>query len=173
MEILVKMKVSLLRSFVRRGAAGWRAKDRVAEKRKGRNFRQDPRSSNKKDDPRKKSTTCSSCGNLGHWKGRSWSALRSSPGEDKLFQPKPKKHGVHLVSHGGEEQVKPTHIDKNVKVHEINFSFVASHASLVKAKAKSGPGQPCGQCGHVVKSEDRFLCWMWRFPCSDEDDRPG
>ena len=136
-------------------AAGWRAKDRVAEKRKGRNFRQDPRSSNKKDDPRKKSTTCSSCGNLGHWKGDP-ECPKVKSGEDKLFQPKPKKHGVHLVSHGGEEQVKPTHIDKNVKVHEINFSFVASHASLVKAKAKSGPGQPCGQCGHVVKSEDRF-----------------
>ena len=76
-------------------------------------------------------------------------------GEDKLFQPKPKKHGVHLVT-DGKEQVKPTHIGKDVKVHEINFSFVASHTSLSRAKAKCGPAHQCSQCGHGVKLDDRF-----------------
>ena len=149
-------------------AAGWRAKDRVAEKRKGRNFRQDPRSNNKKDDPRKKSTTCSSCGNLGHWKGDP-ECPKVKSGEDKLFQPKPKKHGVHLVSHGGEEQVKPTHIDKNVKVHEINFSFVMSGQGEGQVWAESTMWT-VWTCGEVRGS---VLCWMWRFPCSDEDDRSG
>ena len=149
-------------------AAGWRAKDRVAEKRKGRNFRQDPRSNNKKDDPRKKSTTCSSCGNLGHWKGDP-ECPKVKSGEDKLFQPKPKKHGVHLVSHGGEEQVKPTHIDKNVKVHEINFSFVMSGQGEGQVWAESTMWT-VWTCGEVRGS---VLCWMWRFPCGDEDDRSG
>ena len=134
-------------------AAGWRAKDRVAEKKKGRNFRQDPKNS-RKDDPRKKSTTCSSCGNVGHWKGDP-ECPKVKSGEDKLFQPKPKKNGVHLVM-DGKEQVKPTHIGKDVKVHEINFSFVASHTSLSRAKAKSGPVHQCSQCGQGVKPDDRF-----------------
>ena len=116
-------------------------KDKVAEKRKGRSFRSDAgKPVRRGDDPRKKSTTCSSCGNVGHWKGDP-ECPKVKSGEDKLFQPKPKpKHGVHFVSSPSvpDQQVKPTLVTKDVKVREINFAFAVGTGALRgAAKAKS------------------------------------
>ena len=142
-------------------AAGWRAKDKIAEKRKGRSFRSDAgKPVRRGDDPRKKSTTCSSCGALGHWRGDP-ECPKVKSGEDKLFQPKPKlKHGVHFVSSPlvpSQQQVKPTLVTDDVKVHEINFAFAVGTGALRgAAKAKSAPPQFCTQCGNGVKESDHF-----------------
>ena len=141
-------------------AAGWRAKDKIAEKRKGRSFRSDAgKPARRGDDPRKKSTTCSSCGALGHWRGDP-ECPKVKSGEDKLFQPKPKsKHGVHFVSSPSvpSQQVKSTLVTDDVKVHEINFAFaVGSGALRGVAKAKVSPPQFCTQCGNGFKESDNF-----------------
>ena len=135
-------------------------KDKVAEKRKGRSFRSDAgKPVRRGDDPRKKSTTCSSCGNVGHWKGDP-ECPKVKSGEDKLFQPKPKpKHGVHFVSSPSvpDQQVKPTLVTKDVKVREINFAFAVGTGALRgAAKAKVAPPQFCSQCGQGCGGSARF-----------------
>ena len=51
-------------------AAGWRAKDKTAEKRKARGFKQGSRPPDqRKVEDRKKNSTCASSGQKGHWRG--------------------------------------------------------------------------------------------------------
>ena len=93
-------------------AAGWRAKDQVNEKRKGSNFRNPALKSSfgrEKPDARKQSTTCSSCGMKGHWKGDP-ECPKVKNGEDKPFTPKPKSaKKVHFVSVQKAAEERPVH----------------------------------------------------------------
>ena len=150
-------------------AAGWRAKDKISEKKKGRSFHRVIRVGGGKrdeEDPRKKSTTCSSCGGLGHWKGDP-QCPKVKSGEDPLFKPKPKgvRHGVHYVSTPPQKDqvsgAKPTFVSKDVKVHEINFAFMVgdprdSKSRRPAAKEKNHVKLKCSQCTAEVKDTDRF-----------------
>ena len=156
-------------------AAGWKAKDQINAKRRGRSFSQSGATSSrgpkKGPDPRKAATTCSSCGQLGHWKGDP-QCPNVQTGVDKPFQPKKdgsagkgKIHYVNYVQGGSALQTheKPVEMhekaigEKGVKVHEVNFAFVATRT---EAPAKSRVTEPgtcmCSACQHVVKTEDRF-----------------
>lgn len=80
-------------------AAGWKAKDQVAEKRKARNFRlvHGERRREQKPDARKQSITCSGCGQRGHWRGDPTCPGVKS-GEDQPCQPKSKPKSVSALS---------------------------------------------------------------------------
>jgi len=131
-------------------AAGWRAKDQVAEKRKGRNFRNPALSKtprrDSKPDTRKAATTCSSCGVRGHWKGDP-ECIKVKTGEDKPFQPRTKPKNVHFVTNDSRpfstaNQISPVPTNiaqvataKNgLTVHEVNFTFVAGEAQPKREK---------------------------------------
>lgn len=148
-------------------AAGWRAKDQVNEKRKGRNFRNPALKSSfgrEKPDARKQSTTCSSCGMKGHWKGDP-ECPKVKNGEDKPFTPKPKSaKGVHFVSVPKAAEERPVHAvaavesSKNgLKVHEVNFTFMVG-GSHKKEKKHRGDGKQitCPQCSRVMDDTARF-----------------
>ena len=129
-------------------AAGWRAKDKISERRKGRNFRMDAK---KDEDPRKKTTTCSSCGGLGHWRGDP-QCPKVKSGEDPPFKPKPKQRAnVHVVSNHSVDQQRST---GGMKVHEVSFAFV------VGGSGDKTPAKPklreCSHCQEVVRSTDKF-----------------
>ena len=158
-------------------AAGWRAKDQVNEKRKGRNFRNPALKSSfgrEKPDARKQSTTCSSCGMKGHWKGDP-ECPKVKNGEDKPFTPKPKSaKGVHFVSVQKAAEERPVHAvaavesSKNgLKVHEVNFTFMVG-GSHKKEKKHRGDGKQitCPQCSRVMDETARFCsgCGMSMAP---------
>ena len=128
-------------------AAGWRAKDKISERRKGRNFRMEAK---RDDDPRKKTTTCSSCGGLGHWRGDP-QCPKVKSGEDPPFKPKPKqKANVHVVTNNPGNQQSTG----GMKVHEVSFAFVVGDAN---EKTTPKPTlQQCHQCSEVVRSTDKF-----------------
>ena len=157
-------------------AAGWRAKDQVAEKRKGRNFRMSggPKGSRKdqKGDARKAATTCSSCGQRGHWKGDP-ECPKVKSGEDKPFQPKMKPKGVHFVNNDS-KVVRPTstpttHVSqvakdtKGVTMHEVNFTFVVNDGPPKKEKRSEAaariapvPDVPCPRCDKPMNYKANF-----------------
>ena len=157
-------------------AAGWRAKDQVAEKKKWRSFQQGqpskpmPKQSQERPDPRKQATTCSSCGTRGHWRGDP-ECPKVKSGEDKPFQPKVKT--VKHVNFAQTPQITPDPAEKipkevftvkhvgpqalaSHKIHEVNFTFMAQKMSPPKEPPKKGarsshpPLLLCAEC------EDRF-----------------
>ena len=148
-------------------AAGWRAKDQVAEKRKGRNFKgggsKYPRREQAKQHPdqRKVSTTCGSCGARGHWKGDP-ECPKVQSGEDQPFVKKA-KNGVHYVSMPA--KTTPDRRE-DIKMHEVNFSFVAGTVTApapprakerrAERASSSGAHRPPCECGHQVLRPDKF-----------------
>ncbi len=147
-------------------AAGWRAKDQVNEKRKGRNFRNPAlRSSGKQ------STTCSSCGMKGHWKGDQ-ECPKVKSGEDKPFTPKPKAaKGVHFVSKppvtaGVVANTAPVMASvgdekAGLRVHEVNFTFMVGGGSFHSKKEKKSPNEndeqvKCPRCPRMMDANARF-----------------
>lgn len=167
-------------------AAGWRAKDQVAEKRKGRNFRnpslhrQGPRREDHQTDARKQATTCSSCGQKGHWRGDP-QCPKVQSGEDKPFQPKSQRStkGVHFVK---EPEIKPIPTtvakipvsQKGMTVHEVNFTFVTSSR---KKERRGGAEEQCPRCPKKMESGARFCsaCGssMALPPMVDEHEKRG
>ena len=150
-------------------AAGWRAKDQVAEKRKSRNFRNPslnrhgPRRDDQQPDARKQATTCSSCGQKGHWKGDP-QCPKVQSGEDKPFQPKNQRatKGVHFVK---EPEIKPvtTNVSKipvekqGMTVHEVNFTFVTSTRKKEKKSHEGGPTMAhCPRCPAWMDVQAKF-----------------
>ena len=162
-------------------AAGWRAKDQINARKKERNFARGgaPGGGAKRSgpDPRKASTTCSSCGQKGHWRGDPQCPHVVS-GQDKPFQPKPKEgaprqktHFVNFVRDCKEECCQEASVSKpEARVHEINFTFMATKTSAGKVQAPEQPPRKsrpksqetaavalsCPQCDAVVRDADRF-----------------
>lgn len=146
-------------------AAGWRAKDKVNEKKKGRNFRNPSLKGGESQDQRKQSTTCSSCGMKGHWKGDP-QCPKVKSGEDKPFTPKNKyPKGVHFVAYSKGEAQKPSPPvitpvgdgKKGTTVHEVNFTFAVSHPSSKKGRTRDRPPQqPCPRCSKMMDAEAKF-----------------
>ena len=162
-------------------AAGWRAKDQIAEKKRHRSFK--PRASTEKSragggaDPRKQTTTCSSCGGRGHWKGDP-ECPKVKSGEDKPFQPKSKpKNHVNYVSTLNQmpvvHEISPGPVGDELKVHQVNFTFVVGDAKQQDKDSKKDkmppPREPsrkgarttppvleCPRCEKVVQPFDRF-----------------
>lgn len=161
-------------------AAGWRAKDQVAEKKKNRNFRSGggPKKGGfgkKGPDTRKTDTTCSSCGLRGHWRGDP-ECPKVKSGEDKPFQPKPKNpKTTHFVGVSG---VVPENITKRpveaadskpgMKVHEVNFTFMVGDLGRRAgregmetkrrevATASRDLKPTCPRCQKNVQPKDKF-----------------
>ena len=162
-------------------AAGWRAKDQIAEKKRHRSFK--PRASTEKSragggaDPRKQTTTCSSCGGRGHWTGDP-ECPKVKSGEDKPFQPKSKpKNHVNYVSTLNQmpvvHEISPGPVGDELKVHQVNFTFVVGDAKQQNKDSKKDkmppPREPsrkgarttppvleCPRCEKVVQPFDRF-----------------
>ena len=156
-------------------AAGWRAKDQVAEKKKNRNFRGGggPRKGHpgkKGSDARKTDTTCSSCGLRGHWRGDP-ECPKVKSGEDKPFQPKVKPpKTAHFVGVSGVSQENITKRSVGVsdpstglKVHEVNFTFMVGgrlagrDGMETKRREVAAASKPtCPRCNKEVTPKDKF-----------------
>ncbi|CAE8613639.1 unnamed protein product, partial [Polarella glacialis] len=82
-------------------AAGWQAKSKTAFQRKNRGFvkgKPGEATQSSQDDPRKKNSICSSCGNKGHWKG-DIECPKVKDGTDKAHVPKRvnDSHFAHFI----------------------------------------------------------------------------
>ena len=134
----------------------------MAEKKKSRNFRngsdQRPRAApGRKTDmtAKKLATTCSSCGQKGHWRGDSVCPKVKS-GQDKPFQPKNRaEQGVHLV-----QSIKDIPVlsdGKNLVAKEVNFTFMAARTPKPKEPpAKKRAATHCFHCGEQVQEIHKF-----------------
>ena len=75
-------------------AAGWRAKNKTAERRKGRGYKSiDRPQDHRAPDDRKRNSTCASCGQKGPWRGDA-ACPNVKSGKDKSHAPKVKKENL-------------------------------------------------------------------------------
>ena len=147
-------------------AAGWKAKQKTAEVRKNRGWRKpDPkggRPSGQSTDARKKVTTCSSCGKMGHWRG-DMECPNVQSGQDAPHQ---KKSGGEARANGA---------------NEVHFTFMVGGAGS-RGLPEVPPGHChhcrwvlaptarfCQQCGVPVPQDER-MSRSKRERRSDEDD---
>ena len=169
-------------------AAGWRAKDQINAKKRGRSFgggggppaRSKERAAGTGQDARKASTTCASCGQLGHWKGDP-QCPHVQNGTDRPFQPKskdPPKQRTQFVNFVKQPQpegvasVLQDQVKTNgLSVHEVNFTFMATRTEQGRSRLaepkQQGPrprketpaapeGVACPRCEKKVGSTDKF-----------------
>ena len=121
-------------------AAGWKAKQKTSEVRKSRGWRPAAKSGGKDQstDARKRVTTCSSCGLIGHWKGDA-ECPNVKSGQDP---PHKKPNGVHftfVVGSGSNE----------VPVPPPGTCPSCSWPVAMTAKF-------CQQCGHKLLPDQRM-----------------
>ena len=121
-------------------AAGWKAKQKTSEVRKSRGWRPAAKSGGKEQstDARKRVTTCSSCGLVGHWKGDA-ECPNVKSGQDP---PHKKPNGVHftfMVGSGSSE----------VPVPPPGSCPSCSWPVAMTAKF-------CQQCGHKLLPDQRM-----------------
>ena len=151
-------------------AAGWRAKDQIAEKKRFRNFKKTGQRSSQQptgvgNDPRKQSTTCSSCGNRGHWKGDP-ECPKVKAGVDKPFQPKQKvkNHVNYVGTPSSLPVISEVQSTEASSLHQVNFTFMVGDGDggnrvpqpKQPARKEAKRGRFCPQCGFRVKLEDKF-----------------
>ena len=154
-----------------------------------------PRASQERPDPRKQAT-CSSCGTRGHWRGDP-ECPKVKSGEDKPFQPKVKSvkrvnfletPEVASVEKTAKEAFTVKHVGPSVpasqmKIHEVNFAFLAQKMSPPKEPPKKGARSAnacpflCPECVHELKAEDRFCSRCGAstsiIPMKDRADKRG
>ena len=125
-------------------AAGWKAKQKVADFKKQRGWKATDKKGEKGAssatiDARKKATTCSSCGRQGHW-----------PGDPEC---------VNVIN--GRDQ--PHH----KKTSMVHFTYMVSSGDALQCPQCHWPSKFCGECGCALHPDQRMSGQSKR---SGEDD---